>query len=234
MEVHPSQSASAERLRYGHPLYARSLVCAVAPRRRSPLAEHWSQNQPIHPWDPSAAAAGHHIPQSELSPSHNGSFPPGAQGTIHPLWRPLTPFARWLKTVTVRAVSTWPEVIGGSHWGEGSDPLDVGTIPSASSIGCQRWTITVCRYFSIATQMPKTWTRVQGTQTSGVARPLLGHQPGWVYWAEDFRLGPPDPRHTHPLAVPQLRMSILLPVGIPISRDLTVAIPIYHLLLEVS
>ena len=77
----------------------------------------------------------------------------------------------------------------------------------------------------------------QSTQASGgvIPQPVFPWQPTMrVYTAKGLGFSPLDLQYQNLPVVPQLEMSILAPVGIMVSKDLTIATPIYTLLLQVS
>ena len=92
----------------------------------------------------------------------------------------------------------------------------------------------LCKYYNILTNTLMTLMRDQGTQMSAVTMALTVCQLGRTYRAGDLRFGPPISQHACLLVVLQIWMSLLLPVGLTASSDLTIPNPLYHLLLRMS
>ena len=59
-------------------------------------------------------------------------------------------------------------------------------------------------------------------------------QPAQVYSPKGLRFGSLDPGYIHLHAVPMLQLLVLSLVGLPATGDLTIAISLYCLLLEVN
>ena len=55
-----------------------------------------------------------------------------------------------------------------------------------------------------------------------------------MYKAKDLGICFLDPKNTKLLVIPKIKMSLLSLMGLPVSRDFTVAFPLYRMLIEVS
>ena len=176
--------------------------------QRPPHSTKWTE--PLTPWGPSSRSTRYH------------SSPPEATDTAR-----QSDCLSWGCVHMARSP-------GGSHRAEGSEPPKhkdhpVGFKHTKSEVGHQSMQILFCCHTNAkdldkGPGDPDIW--------GGQALPVC--QPGRTSLAEDLGLGPLNLRYVHPPEVPQLRMLILLLVGLPASGDFMIAIPMCHLLLEVS
>ena len=90
------------------------------------------------------------------------------------------------------------------------------------------------RCSTVATQTSPIQMWHMATQTFEMIMPTPISLVGEKYWPEDLGFGQIDMRSLHPPTVPGIQLSLLSPVELPASSNLTLAMPLYHMLLEVS
>ena len=87
---------------------------------------------------------------------------------------------------------------------------------------------------SVAIQTVPTWTLNQSMQTYGSPMPLPVCQPFQTYQPEDLGFSFLNSKCTQLLTILEIWMSLLSPVGLLASGNLTITWPLYHRLLELS
>ena len=135
------------------------------------------------------------------------------------------------------AHSFWPLILVGWSSALGSlllqQPLAIGG--QATTERWSPWTPGYqCEQSVVGMQTSQIWKWNQSTQVSWYTLPLLVCQLFKTNWAENLSLILINLQHAEPPIIPEIPMSLLLLVGLPVSSDFTVALLLYHMLLEVS
>ena len=133
--------------------------------------------------------------------------------------------------------SFWPVLLSGQSSVEKShssqQPLAIrGQIATAS---CSPGILDdQCEHSTVAMQTSHIWKWNHSMQVSQCTLPPPICKQFKTYWAEDLGLRFFDPQNTKLPVIPEIRMSLLFPVGLLVSGVFTVVLPLYRMLLEVS